>query len=70
MKGEKRAIICPLTKRHKFAFHWRANDGPRLNADLVALIFIGCGPVLLRIPIYFSLLRVGGSDPLSLWMQA
>ena len=37
MKGEKRAIICPLSKRHKFAFCWRADDGPRLNADLVAL---------------------------------
>ena len=30
------------------AFHWRADDGPTLNAGLVALYFFrGFGPVLL-----------------------
>ena len=39
------------------AFHWQANDGPPLNAGLVALWFSrGSGPVLLRnsIALWFS----------------
>ena len=37
---------------HLFAFHWRADDGPTLNASLVALgFFRGCEPVFLRHPI-------------------
>ena len=32
-----RAIIGPPTKRHEMAFRWRADDGPTLNAGLVAL---------------------------------
>ena len=31
------AIIGPPAKRHLMAFLWRADDGPLLNADLVAL---------------------------------
>ena len=43
-KGEsnhnyKRATIGPPTKRHLMAIRWRADDGPTLNAGLVALWF-------------------------------
>ena len=44
------------------AFRWRSDDGPTLNAGLVALCFFrGSEPVLLRNPIFcdFS----GGSGP-------
>ena len=42
-------------------FRWRADDGPTLNAGLVAAIFRGSGSVLLENPIFcdFS----GGSGP-------
>ena len=36
----KWAIIDPLAKRHQMAFRWRADDGPTLNASLVAVICI------------------------------
>ena len=47
------------------AFRWRADDGPKLNAGLVALwFFSGSGPVLLRNPTFLWFFR-GVSDPLS-----
>ena len=43
------------------AFRWWANDGPKLNAGLVALSFSKRpGPVLLRNPIAFVIFRGGG----------
>ena len=33
----KRAIISPPAKRHLMAFRWRSDDGPTLDAGLVAL---------------------------------
>ena len=48
-------------------FCWRADDGPTLNAGLVALWFFrGSGPVLLRSPIYIFVNFQGrGRDLLS-----
>ena len=47
----------PASERHR----WRADNGPKLNAGLVALLFLrGSGPVLLR-NLYFS--GGGGPDP-------
>ena len=47
------------------AFCWRANDGPTLNAGLVALwIFRGSGSVLLRNPIFLWFFK-GGANPMS-----
>ena len=48
------------------AFHWRAYNGPKLNAGLVALWFFrGSGPVFLRKNLYFCYFSgVGGLDPL------
>ena len=46
------------------------DDGPTLNAGLVALLFFrGSGPVTLRNPIFLGFFRGGGGlDPLSpLW---
>ena len=51
----------------KFRFPWRANDGPTLNAGLVALRFFRrSGPVLLRNPIFlfWYLLHAGIQIPL------
>ena len=48
----KRAIIGPPVKRHKVVFLWRADDGPTLNAGLVAAIFRGSGAILLVDPIF------------------
>ena len=46
------------------AFRWRADNGPILNASLVALLFFrGSGPVLLRNPIFLWFSRES-SDPL------
>ena len=43
------AIIGPPEKRDSMAFRWRADDGPTLNAGLVALRFFGgYGPLLLE----------------------
>ena len=44
----KAAIISPPGKRHLNGVCWRADDGPRSNAGLAALIFRGSRPVLLR----------------------
>ena len=64
----KRTILGPPAKR------LRADDGPTLNAGLVALYFFrGSGPVLLRNPIFFIFFSggEGGPDPLSpLWICA
>ena len=50
---DKWAIIGLPAKCHQMAFRWRADDGPTLNAGLVALgFFRGSGPVLLRNPIF------------------
>ena len=47
------------------AFRWHANDGPTLNAGLVAATFQGggSGPVLLENPIFLRFFRGGGSGP-------
>ena len=46
---------------NKMAFRWRADDGPSLNAGLVALRFCrGSAPVLQRNPIFFLFFRGGG----------
>ena len=46
------------------AFRWRADDGPTLNAGLVALLFFsGSGPVLLRNPIFCCDFSVGVWTP-------
>ena len=34
---KKRVVIGTPAKRHFVAFLWRADDGPTLNTDLVAL---------------------------------
>ena len=50
------------------AFRWRADDGPTLNAGLVALCFFrGSGPLsclLLRNPIFFCVFFFGGGGGL------
>ena len=55
------------------AIRWRADNGPTLNASLVALqFFSGSGPVLLE-NLYFVIFQGGGgSGPLSppLWIRA
>ena len=45
------------------AFRWRANDGPTLNPELVALCFSGSGPELLR-NLYFCDYPEEASGPL------
>ena len=49
------------------AFCWLADDGPTLNAGLVAVILPRSGPVLLENPIFLVFFRRGGGgpDPLS-----
>ena len=59
----KQGIISPPAKRHEMAFRWRADDGPTLNAGLVAAIFRGSGPVLLENPIFCDFSGGGGSGP-------
>ena len=54
--------IRPSSARQRnaivMAFRWRADDGPTLNAGLVALWFFrGSGPVLLRNPIFLWFFR-------------
>ena len=55
------------------AFRWRADDGPTLNAGLVALLFYrGFGQVLLKKPyIFVTFQRVSGPPvpPLDPHMQ-
>ena len=45
-------------KRHAIymAFRWREDDGLTMNAGLVAVIFRGSGPELLRNPIFCDIL--------------
>ena len=46
------------------AFRWRADDGPTLNAGLIAPGFVrGPGPVFLRNPIFCDFQGVCGPDP-------
>ena len=48
----KRAIIGPPAKRHLMVFRWQADDGPTLNAGLVAMWFFKeSWPVFLRNPV-------------------
>ena len=57
-------ISGPSTTRQrnaiKMAFRWRADDGPTLNAGLVACDLRVSGPVLLRNPIFFCNFPWGG----------
>ena len=49
----KRATFGPPPKRHLMAFRWRADDGPTLDAGLVAMWFFReSEPVLLRNPLF------------------
>ena len=66
IRGERNQIPpqIPL-KAIEMAFHWHADDGPTLNAGLVALWFFrGSGPVLLRSPIVYDFSGRGGPEPL------
>ena len=57
----KRAIIGPPAKRQnaiKMAFHWRTDDGPKLNAGSTPLLFFRrSGSILLRYPIFCDFSR-------------
>ena len=55
-------ISGPSTTRNRnaMAFRWRADDGPTLNAGLVACDLRVSGPVLLRNPIFFCNFPGGG----------
>ena len=55
----KRAIIGLPTKRHLMAFHWRADDGPTLNAGMVAAIFQGIQICIARKPINYVTFQEG-----------
>ena len=55
--GPTTTISGPSSARKRnaiyMAFRWRVDDGPTLNAGLVALgFFRGSGPLLLRNPIF------------------
>ena len=58
----KRAIIGPPVKPHYMAFLWHADDGPTLNAGLVAAIFQGIRTCIARKP-YIFVKFSGGSGP-------
>ena len=48
------------------AFHWRADDGPTLNAGLKALWFYrGSAPIIAKNPYIFVIFEEGGADFLS-----
>ena len=49
--------------RFAMAFRWRADDGPTLNAGLVATIFQGIGTCISRKPFIFVIFRGRGRDP-------
>ena len=53
-------------------FRWLADDGPTLNAGLVALRFEGIGISIARKLIFFVIFQVGSrlSAPLPLWIRA
>ena len=64
----KGAIIGPPAKHHWMEFRWRVDDGPALNAGLVAAIFQGIRTCIARKPYIFVIFQ-GGPDPLSpLWI--
>ena len=44
-------------------FPWRANNGPKLNAGLVAVIFQGIQNIIAKKPYIFVIFQ-GGPDPL------
>ena len=53
------------------AFRWRADDGPTLNAGLLAAIFQGIRACIARKPYIFVVFQ-GGPDPLPpppLWIR-
>ena len=55
--------------RQRNAIKWRADDGPTLNAGLVAAIFQGIQTCIARKPYIFVCFQ-GGPDPLSpLWIR-
>ena len=59
----------------EMAFRWRADDGPTLNAGLVALWFSGDPGQYYKEALYFVIFRGGGGgggpDPLSpLWIRS
>ena len=45
------------------AFRWRADDGPTLNAGLVAAIFQGIRTYIARKTCIFVIFQGGGSGP-------
>ena len=47
------------------AFRWRADDGPLLNAGLVAVVFQGIRTSIAKEPYIFVIFQGGGPDPLS-----
>ena len=49
----------------KMAFRWRADDGPKLNAGLVAAIFQGIRTCIIRKPFVIFQGGGGGPNPLS-----
>ena len=58
----KANIIGPPAKGHLMAFHWRADDGPKLNAGLV---FQGIWTIIAKKPcIFLYFFRGGGLDAL------
>ena len=61
-KALKAGHFRPASKT-QMAFCWQTNDGPTLNAGLVALGFSGYGPVLLRDPMFCEVSGGGGPDP-------
>ena len=72
MEDPSTTISEPSSSRHWMAFCWRADDGPTLNAGLVAVIFRGSGPVLLENPIFLWFFRgggVGSGTPAPLWIR-
>ena len=59
----KRGIVGPPAKRHLVAFRWRVDDGPTLNAGLVAAIFQGIWICIARKPLYFCDFSGGVQSP-------
>ena len=70
----KWVIIGPPAQCHLNGVHWRADDGPALNAGLVALWFFrGSGPILQKKIYIFCVFFSGDPDqyckrnPIFLW---
>ena len=58
--------VQPCADPESYVRGWRADNGPTLNAGLVALWFCRrSGPVLLRNSNFFVIFQGGGADPLS-----